>query len=269
MASNINPIYSKVADIQGGVLLGSTTATMTNTSAAADYAGQISINVPVFTADATNGGYIQKIRFKAAGTNVAALAKIYLNEGRLNTVSPVGTPAALVGSPFTTGGTLLGGGTAVQAYFAKVQAIDSWGGFGILSAESSAVNIAIGVTTGSITWSWTAATGPVAFYRVYVGAVAGGEYSYFDTTTATASYTQTVPFIAGQLANPIDNTTPNMFIGEVSLPASTGSNVTAGVEIDYPLNIALPPGYRIFIGMHSGAVSLASGWVVTVFGGKY
>lgn len=266
MPSNINPIYTRVADIQGGTLLGNAAGTISTGSVATDYTGQPGHNIPIFTADPTNGGYIQKIRFKAAGTNVAALAKIYINEGKLNTVSPVGTPGTPTGSPLTTGGTLLGG-TGGQNYFAKVQGVGSWGGYGILSAESLAVSIAAG-STGSITWSWTAATGPVAFYRIYVGTITGGEYSYFDTTTAATTFTQIVPFVANQFGNPIDNTTTNMFIGEISLPASTASNVTAGVEIDYPLNIALPPAYRVFVGMHSTA-QLASGWVVTAFGGKY
>ena len=274
MPSNINPIYTRIADIQGGTLLGNITATSSALSASADYTGQASTNVPIFTADATNGGYIQKIRCKAAGTNSAvALLKIYLNEGKLNTVSPASSLAAVTptGLPFTTGGTLLGGGTVVQNYFAKVQAIDSWGGYGILSLESAAggVPIALGVTTGSITWSWTAATGPVAYYRVYVGTVAGGEYSYFDTTTATASYTQTAPFVAGQFANPIENTTTNMFIGEIALPTTSASSTLAGPEIDYILNVALPPGYRIIVGLHQASVQATGGWVVTVFGGKY
>lgn len=272
MPSNINPIYTRVADIQGGTLLGNIAATSSALLASADYTGQASTNVPIFTADSTNGGYIQKIRCKAAGTNAAvALLKIYLNEGKLNTLSPVGSLAAVTptGSPLTTGGTLLGGGTAVQAYYAKVQAIDSWGGYGILSTESAAVNIAIGVTTGSIAWSWTAATGPVATYRIYVGAVAGGEYSYFDTTTAALTYTQTAPFEVNKFANPIENTTTNMFIGEVALPVTTASNTVAGPEIDYILNVALPPGYRIVVGLHQAAPQASGGWVVTAFGGKY
>ncbi len=259
--SNINPIYTRVADIQGGILLGNIATTISTGSAATDYTGQSQHNIPIFTADATNGGYVQKIRFKAAGTNVAAIAKIYLNEGKLNTVSPAGTPGTPTGAPSTTGGTLQPG-----SYYAKVQAIDSWGGFGILSGESAA--IVITTTLGSIVWSWTAATGPVAYYRVYVGTGTGGEYSYFDATPGALTYTQTAPFITGQFANPIDNTTANMFIGEIVLPPSTASNVTPNIDIDYPINRALPPGYRILVGLHSTA-TLASGWVATVFGGKY
>lgn len=267
MPSNINPIYTRIADIQGGTLLGNVAATSSAGLASADYTGQAATNVPIFTADATNGGYIQKIRFKAAGTNATvSLAKIYLNEGKLNTLSPAGIPGTPTGAPSITGGTLNPG-----SYFAKVQAIDSWGGYGILSLESAVagVPIAIGVTTGSITWSWTAATGPVAFYRVYVGTVAGGEYSYFDTTTAATSFTQIAPFVAGQFANPIENTTTNMFIGEIALPATTASNTLAGPEIDYILNVALPPGFRIVVGLHQAGVQPTGGWVVTVFGGKY
>ena len=270
MASNINPIYSRVADIQGGVLLGNFANTLSTTSLATDYTGQPTFNIPIFNVDAVNGGYIQKIRFKAAGTNVAALARIYINDGDLNTLALVGSLSAVTptGTPFTTGGTLLGGTTG-QNYYAKVQAIGGWGGHSIVSQESLGVTVASGTTAGSIVWSWTASSGPVDSYRVFVGGVSGGEYVYFDTGSATASFTQTQSVIAGQYANPVDGTTTNMFIGEVSLPATTASNVTAGVEIDYPLNIALPPGYRILVGMHSTAVLVSGGWVATVFGGKY
>ena len=262
--SNINPIYTRVADIQGGVLLGNASTTISTTSVATDYTGQPNFNIPVFTADATNGGYIQKIRFKAAGTNATvSLAKIYLNEGKLNTLSPAGIPGTPTGAPSITGGTLNPG-----SYFAKVQAIDSWGGYGVLSAESAEINVT--TTQGSIVWSWTAATGPVAYYRIYVGTTIGGEYSYFDTSStqpATTTFTQTAPFVANQFANPIDYTTTNMLIGEIALPTTTAGFV-ALMDIDFPINRALPPGYRIFVGMHSSAI-LAAGWVVTAFGGKY
>ena len=41
----------------------------------------------VFTADATNGGYIQRLRFKAGGTNVATVARIWINNGSTQTTA--------------------------------------------------------------------------------------------------------------------------------------------------------------------------------------
>lgn len=62
--------------------------------------------------------------------------------------------------------------------------------------------------------------------------------------------------------------TNNTFYGEISLPATTASTTSATVDVDYPMNFALPPAYRIVIGI-SAAATLASGWVPTVIAGAY
>lgn len=62
--------------------------------------------------------------------------------------------------------------------------------------------------------------------------------------------------------------TNNTFYGEISLPSTTASTTSATAEVDYPINVALPPGYRIVIGI-SAATTLASGWVPTVIAGAY
>lgn len=58
----------------------------------------------------------------------------------------------------------------------------------------------------------------------------------------------------------------NTFYGEISLPATTAIATAATVEIDYPMNIALPASFRIYVGL---ATAVAAGWVVTPIGGKY
>ena len=60
----------------------------------------------------------------------------------------------------------------------------------------------------------------------------------------------------------------NTFYGEISLPATTASTTAATVDVDYPINVALPPGYRIVIGI-SSTTTLASGWTATVIAGAY
>ena len=62
--------------------------------------------------------------------------------------------------------------------------------------------------------------------------------------------------------------TNNVFYGEISLPATTGTLTAATVDVDYPMNIALPAGYRIVVGI-SATTTLASGWVPTVIAGAY
>jgi len=82
MAANTNPIYSKAGDVSNN---SGTGMNQLITAAANDYTG-INANVSlVFTADATNGGFVQRLRFKAGGTNIATVARIYLNNGSVNT----------------------------------------------------------------------------------------------------------------------------------------------------------------------------------------
>ena len=141
MAGNATPIFSRV----GSISLGSAI-----TAVVTDYLGTGANNVVLnYTADATNGGFVQRIRFKAAGTNAVSVARIYFNNG---------------------------------------------------------------------------------------------------STNATA--------------------TNNTFYGEISLPATTGSTTAATVDIDYPINVALPPGYKIVVGI-SATTTLANGWVPTVIAGQY
>lgn len=250
---NNSPIYSKVGDIQGGVTL---------TTASTDYTGQGILNRIVWQADPTNGGFLQRLRFKALGTNVATVARMYINEGTLNLASPLsavsGTPT---GTPSSSGGTL-----ATGAYFAKIQAVDQWGGGTAMSTETASVSVT--GPTGSIAWAWTAVTGAVK-YRIFVGPVTGGQVIYFESTTN--SFTQTTATIVPSSntplqGNPDDFLTQNLFIGEISLPATTQTSTAATVDVDYPLNIAMPPGYHIVVGL---ATTVAAGWVVTGFGGKY
>lgn len=58
----------------------------------------------------------------------------------------------------------------------------------------------------------------------------------------------------------------NVFYGQQSLPATTASNTAATVEIDYPMELALPPGFRIYVGV---GTTVAAGWVVTAVAGQY
>lgn len=78
MAGNNDPIYSRVGAI--GLNTGITSAQNTYDGAGAN-------DTLVFTADATNGSFVQRLRFKAKGTNVATVARIYINNGSANTTA--------------------------------------------------------------------------------------------------------------------------------------------------------------------------------------
>jgi hypothetical protein len=75
---NISPIYSKVGDIQWGL------SGLTAANTAKDGTGTV---LTVFTSDVTNGGYVQRIRFRSAGSNVATVARVFINNGSANTVA--------------------------------------------------------------------------------------------------------------------------------------------------------------------------------------
>jgi hypothetical protein len=73
MAGNTDPIYSRVGDITWG--------TVATANTAKDGTGTV---VTVFTADATNGGRVEKLKVRAAGTNVATALRVFLNNGSSN-----------------------------------------------------------------------------------------------------------------------------------------------------------------------------------------
>lgn len=257
MPANINPIFSKSGIIEGGVVL---------TTAAADWTGQNINNKIIFQSNTANGGYLQRLRFKpviTTGTSTATVARIYINNGISNLASSIsavsGTPT---GSASATGGTLLAG-----SYFAKIQAVDQYGVGTAMSTESAAVTVASG-TTNSIAWSWTAVTGALK-YRVFVGPATNGQIIYFETVTN--SYTQTTATIDPTTdiplqGNPEDFLLQNFLYGELSLPGVTASATAATIELDYPMNIALPPGYHVVVGL---GTTTSGGWQVTAVAGSY
>lgn len=145
MPGNNDPIYSKQGDVTADGVSAFATAAMV--TATGDYTGAATQHVKLFTADVTNGGFVQRLRFKSLGTNIATVARIYLNNGSTNTTA-----------------------------------------------------------------------------------------------------------------------TNNAFHAEISLPAVTAINTAATVDIDVPLNIALPPSFRLFAGV---ATTVTAGWVAQAIGGKY
>lgn len=74
MPANTSPIYTRVGDVQWGA-----SATTANNTADMT-SGTITL---VYTADTTNGGYIQKLRFKPLpGANSSAtVARVWINNG--------------------------------------------------------------------------------------------------------------------------------------------------------------------------------------------
>jgi hypothetical protein len=74
MPANNQPIFTRLADVQW------TTSAMTVANTTTDLTAGTSYLA--FTADATNGGYVQRIRFRTLGTNSnATAARIWVNNG--------------------------------------------------------------------------------------------------------------------------------------------------------------------------------------------
>ncbi len=248
MAGNQNPIFSRVGDIQGGVIL---------QTAAADYTGASNNNLTVFAADNTNGGFVQRLRFKANGTNIATVARIYINNGNSQFAAVCATP----GTPTITSNT---GGTLPNAtYSARVQALDAVGGVTPFGTNATPVN----ATGGAMTVAWTGVAN-AALYRVAVGVVGGQEFSVY-TTNAVSLLVTSLDHTANLSVNDygMNQLSVNQFLyGEVSLPATTGTATAATAEIEYPMNVALPPGYRILVGL---GTTVGNSWICSAIGGKY
>jgi hypothetical protein len=174
---------------------------VTNTSVTAELAGVENIALV-----GLSQGYIQV-------TDLVTFA-----DGPGGHVAPPTSPAATI---HNTGG-ILGISSGTQEYFYVVTAVNA-AGETIGSTEVHATTVSANVTS-SVTVSWTASVGAVA-YNIYRGTVTASENVYF--TAYGTSYLDTgIP--AGTLAvPPVSNT--------ATLPGT-------GVEIDLPTLAANPGG---------------------------
>lgn len=58
----------------------------------------------------------------------------------------------------------------------------------------------------------------------------------------------------------------NAFYGEITLPGTAATIIAATVEIDYPMNFAIDPGFRIYFGL---GTAVLGGWVCVCIAGVY
>lgn len=92
MPGNTAPIFSRIAHVEWDN--GITTA-----NAAKDGTGVVDT---VFTADASNGSYLQKLIVRPRGTNVASVLRVFLNNGASNAVAANNALIAELSLPATT-----------------------------------------------------------------------------------------------------------------------------------------------------------------------
>jgi hypothetical protein len=74
MPGNTAPIFTRIPDINWA-------AGITAANTAKDGTGTVDT---VFTADATNGSFLQKLIVRPKGTNVASVLRVFLNNGATN-----------------------------------------------------------------------------------------------------------------------------------------------------------------------------------------
>ena len=98
MPANQTPIYTATPDISKD---NSTGMGQLITAAAADYTGISANYVLVHTAGA-NGSYIRRLRLKAGGTNVAAVMRIFINNGAVPGTATNNEFYGEIGLPATT-----------------------------------------------------------------------------------------------------------------------------------------------------------------------
>jgi hypothetical protein len=94
MAANTAPIYSRSADVQwttNNVVAANTTTDLTS--------GTI---YTLFTADATNGGRVEKVIILARGTNVATVLRLWVNNGGATGTAANNTQVRDITVPATT-----------------------------------------------------------------------------------------------------------------------------------------------------------------------
>lgn len=99
MPANTDPIYSRLGDVSKD---GTTGMGQLITAAANDYTGIGANNVLVWTSDATNGGFLQRVRLKAGGTNVASVMRFFINNGSTNGTATNNCFYGEIGLPATT-----------------------------------------------------------------------------------------------------------------------------------------------------------------------
>lgn len=95
---NTAPLYLKTPRLSvTGTTMGPTVSLAAN-----DFDGTSANNALVFTADATNGSFLQRLRLKAVGTNVATVLRIFINNGSANTTASNNDFFEEVALPVTT-----------------------------------------------------------------------------------------------------------------------------------------------------------------------
>ena len=76
--------------------------------------------------------------------------------------------------------------------------------------------------------------------------------------------------VTGAFTPGTSNTAANTaLVSEIALPAITQSQTAATPDFSIPLNMPLPPGYRLLLTFGTSTGAGGTGYAVTTFGGRY
>ena len=78
MSGNIDPIYSRQGDLSRDSVKAFSQPLL---NAPNEYSGTALGNVVLATADPVNGSFVQRLRLKALGSNVASVLRLFVNNG--------------------------------------------------------------------------------------------------------------------------------------------------------------------------------------------
>lgn len=97
---------------------------------------------------------------------------------------------------------------------------------------------------------------------------AGSNGSFVRGIRCTALGTNVASVLRIYINNGSANTTAanNVLVGQLSLPATTATNTAATAEPYYPLNMAIDPSFRIYVGL---GTTVAAGWRCVAEAGQY
>ena len=93
MPANTLPVFSRLADIQWSA------SALAAANTAKDGTGTVML---CFTADATNGGFVQRLFVRPLGTNVATVLRVFVNNGLTNATAANNTLIGELTLPATT-----------------------------------------------------------------------------------------------------------------------------------------------------------------------
>lgn len=110
---------ANTAPIFTGTVVSPFGAAVTAANTAADGTGTVTT---IFTADATNGGYVGYIKLKPLGTNVGSVARFFINNGSTNATA---TNNALIGEVTLPANTVTQTGALIELAYPVMQALQA------------------------------------------------------------------------------------------------------------------------------------------------